>query len=81
MRDAGVARGSRRRVLVVCGFEAVAAAGGGDLQVEGGVFGVGAVVEHGFGGFALGADFDEFGVGGMFFAEVGTEAALTVVKL
>lgn len=63
------------------GFEAVAAGDGGDFEVEGGVLGVGAIVDHLFGGGVLGADFDELGSGGVVLAEVGTEAALTVVNL
>jgi hypothetical protein len=63
------------------GGEAIAAADGGDFEVEGGVFRVGTFVDEGFGGGVLGADLEEFFFVGVGFAEMGAETALTVVDL
>jgi hypothetical protein len=62
-------------------LEGVAAAGGGYLQVQRCVLGMGAIVEQGLGSLAGGADLDQLGITRMLFAEMGTESALAVVEL
>jgi hypothetical protein len=40
-----------------------------------------AILEHGLGRFLAHADFDELSIPGVMLAKVGTETALTIVKL
>jgi hypothetical protein len=64
-----------------CRLEPVAAAGGGDAEVERGVAGVAALIDQVLGRFLLRADLDELLVGLMVFAEMGAKPALTLVNL
>jgi hypothetical protein len=61
------------------GFEPVAAADGGDHQVQRGVLGVPAFFDQIFGGLVRGSDLDELRFWGVVFAEVGANATLSLV--
>ncbi|HRP63728.1 MAG TPA: hypothetical protein PK400_10570 [Phycisphaerales bacterium] len=52
---------------------------GADLQVQGGMFGVAAFLNELSRSFPANPDLDQFGGIGVCFAEVGTQAALTVM--
>ena len=62
------------------GFVGVAAADGGDAEVEVGVLGVAALVDEVFGGEVLAVDLDDLLIGRVVFTEVSAESALAVVN-
>jgi hypothetical protein len=62
-------------------LEPVAAAVGGDAQVERSVAGVAALVHHFLRRFLAQADLDEALVGGVVLAEVAAQAALSFVNM
>jgi hypothetical protein len=72
---------SRALVHLIRRHETVAAARGGDFQVQRGVLRVAALVDHRLRGLPLGANLNEFALGAVMLAKVLAKTALTFVNL